>query len=315
MRLRLRTNSLCLTCFFALINTSLSRPVLFAPAYERLVAVAILDRARGPRTAPPLARGIFELAAAAAAGRDNVNADEEVAPAAAARCVPSLAMMREREMRGFRGDGNCPFDVDAAVIVRLEVDAEGNADDEWPAVAGGRSGLRVPPWTAVARVVAAAAREVGFVGGGITARFWLGDSNSGVVNILSPGGEPAFPPPRRELFVMASRTALCGGVFARCAMIALVLDLVTVGSPVGLRIFARELAVGANSLDVDLVGLKMEAFLETLLPPLPPLSLSILLLPPLVPSATVPANSSQGARLVDADEREMPTPSFMALTL
>ena len=208
MRLRLRTNSLCLTCFFALINTSLSRPVLFAPAYERLVAVAILDRARGPRTAPPLARGIFELAAAAAEGRDNDNADEEVAPAAAARCVPSLAMMREREMRGFRGGGNCPFDVDAD-IVRLEVDAEVSADDEgWPAVAGGRSGLRVSPRTAVARVVAAAAREVGFVGDRITARFWFGDNNSGVVNILSPGGEPAFPPPRRELFVMASRTAL-----------------------------------------------------------------------------------------------------------
>jgi hypothetical protein len=144
MRLRLRTNSLCLTCFFALINTSLSRPVLFAPAYERLVAVAILDRTRGPRTAPPLARGIFELEAAAAEGREDDNADEEVAPAAAARCVPSLAMMREREMRGLRVAGNCPFDV-VAVAVRLEVDADVNADDEgWPlvvAVAGGRSGL------------------------------------------------------------------------------------------------------------------------------------------------------------------------------
>jgi hypothetical protein len=97
-------------------------------------------------------------------------------------------------------------------------------------------------------------------------------------------------------------------------MIALVLDLVTV-APLGLRIFARELAVGANSLDVDLVGLKMEAFLETLLPPLPPSSLLILLLPLFVPSAAVPASSSQGTRLVDADEREMPTPSFIALTL
>jgi len=70
IRLRLRTNSLCLTCFFALIKTSLPRPALLAPAYERLVAVAILHRARGARTAPPLARGIFEPPAVATVGRD-----------------------------------------------------------------------------------------------------------------------------------------------------------------------------------------------------------------------------------------------------
>lgn len=149
-------------------------------------------------------------------------------------------------------------------------------------------------------------REDGFVGGGITA--WFG-SNSGVVNILSPRGEPAFPPPR-GLFVMASRTALHGGVLARCAMMALVLDLAMAGgpgaSPVVLRVFARELAVGANSLDVVLVGLKMEALL--LLVVLLPLLL-------LVPSAAIPANSSQGTRAVDVDEREAPTLFFMpALT-
>lgn len=77
MRLRLLTNSLCLTCFFALISTSLPRRALFAPAYERLVAVAILDRTRGPRTAPPLARGIFEPAAVATVGRDDDSLDEE----------------------------------------------------------------------------------------------------------------------------------------------------------------------------------------------------------------------------------------------
>jgi hypothetical protein len=112
MRLRLRTNSLCLTCFFALINTSLPRPALFPPAYERLVAV--LDRTRGARTALlPLARGILELVVAAAAvGR---NDDEEVV-VDAARCAPSLAMMREREMRGFRADSDCPF---AVVVVPL----------------------------------------------------------------------------------------------------------------------------------------------------------------------------------------------------
>ena len=79
IRLRRRTNSLCLTCFFALINTSLPRPTLFAPAYERLVAVAILDRTRGARTAPPLARGIFEPAAVATVGRDDGSLDENVA--------------------------------------------------------------------------------------------------------------------------------------------------------------------------------------------------------------------------------------------
>jgi hypothetical protein len=77
MRLRLRTNSLCLTCFFALINTSLPRPALFEPAYERLVAVAILDRTRGARTAPPLARGIFEPVAIATVGRDDDDSLDE----------------------------------------------------------------------------------------------------------------------------------------------------------------------------------------------------------------------------------------------
>ena len=120
MRLRLRTNSLCLTCFFALISTSLPRPAVFEPAYERLVAVAILDRTRGARAAPPLARGIFELVVATAVGRDDDIADEEVV-APAARCVPSLAIMREREMRGFR---SCPFAVVVDAVVRPAVDAD-----------------------------------------------------------------------------------------------------------------------------------------------------------------------------------------------
>jgi hypothetical protein len=54
-------------------------------------------------------------------------------------------------------------------------------------------------------------------------------------------------------------------------MIVLVLDLLTtpvvvVARPaaVELRIFARELAVGANSLDVVLLGLKMEAAVPVL---------------------------------------------------
>ena len=73
MRLRLRTYSLCLACFFALIKTSLPRLALFAPAYERLVAVPMLDRTRGGRTALPLARGILEPPAE----RDNVDEDAE----------------------------------------------------------------------------------------------------------------------------------------------------------------------------------------------------------------------------------------------
>lgn len=147
---------------------------------------------------------------------------------------------------------------------------------------------------------AAAAREPGFTGGGITA--CLGDSNSGVVNILSlsDGGEPVFEFPPRGLFVMASRTALRGGVLARCAMIVLVLDLETVPVP---RIFPRELAVGANSLDMVLDGLKMDALLRLL-------SLLLLLLPLLlVPSAAVPA--TPGTRPVDVDEREAPLVSFV----
>ena len=278
MRLRLRTNSLCRTCFFALINTSLPRPALFVPAYERLVAVVILDRTRGARAAPALARGIFELAAATAVARnDDGNVDEEDVVAAAARCVPSLAMIREREMRGFRSC--CPFVVvDAGA--RPALNAGGIADDE---VARGRSGLCVPLRVPAASAVAAAAREVGFVGGGMTPR--LGDSNSGVVNILSPRGEPG-------LFVMASRTALRGGVLARCATMMLVLDFAGAAGPrasaPGLRIFARELAVGANNLDVALVGLKIDALL---------LLLALALVP-----------SSRGARPVDV---EAPTLSLM----
>ena len=151
---------------------------------------------------------------------------------------------------------------------------------------------------AAASVEAAAARELGFTGGGITA--CLGDSNNGVVNILflRGGGEPAleFPPPPRGLFVIASRTALRGGVLARCAIIVLVLDLETVLGP---RTFAMELAVGANSLEVTLVGLKMDTFLSLLL---------LLLLLLLVPSATVPATSG---RPVNVDEREAPPVSFV----
>lgn len=156
----------------------------------------------------------------------------------------------------------------------------------------------MPLRVVAASAVAAAAREVGFVGGGMTA--WLGDSNSGVVNILSRG-EPG-------LFVMASRTTLRGGVLARCATMALVLDLAAPAGPrlsaLGPRIFARELAVGAKSLDVVLVGLKMDALLPRLALVL------LLLLLPLVPAAAIPASSSLGARLVDV-EREMPTLSFM----
>jgi hypothetical protein len=109
-------------------------------------------------------------------------------------------MMREREMRGFRADSNCPLVV---VVVRSASDRS-------------RSGLWVPVRVVAASAEAAAVRELGFTGGGITA--CLGDSNSGVVNILSfGGGEPVieFPPPPRGLFVMASSTALCGGVLAR----------------------------------------------------------------------------------------------------
>ena len=138
---------------------------------------------------------------------------------------------------------------------------------------------------------AAAARELGFTGGGITA--CLGDSNNGVVKILSfrGGGEPAleFPPAPRGLFVMASRTALRGGVLARCAIIVFVLDLETVLGP---RTFAMELAVGANSLEVTLVGLKMDTLLSLLL---------LLLLLLLVHSATVLATPGR-----PVDERELP---------
>jgi hypothetical protein len=153
---------------------------------------------------------------------------------------------------------------------------------------------------------AAAARELGFTGDRITAC-------SGVLNILSlgGGGEPVFefppppppppsPPMPRGLFVMASRTALRGGVLARCAMMVLVLDLDMVPGP---RIFPRELAVGANSLDVVLDGLKMDALLR-----LSSLLLLLLLLPLLVPSAAVPA--TPGTRPVDV---EAPLVSFVRM--
>ena len=139
----------------------------------------------------------------------------------------------------------------------------------------------------VASAVAAATREVGLTGGGMTA--WFGESiSSGVVNIF-PGDEGAIPGPPWGLFVIASRTAaLRGDVLARCAIMVLVLDLLIVavtaadpGTAAGLRVFARELAVGANSRDVVLLGLKMEILLLLLL---------------LASSAAIPVLSSEGAR-------------------
>ena len=86
---------------------------------------------------------------------------------------------------------------------------------------------------------------------------------------------------------------------------ALILDLAAAAGPrvsaLGLRVFARELAVGAKSLDVDLVGLKMDALL-------PRLALALALL--LLPAAVTSPNPSPGTRPVDVG-RETPTPSLM----
>lgn len=258
----------------------------------------MLDRTRGVRTALPLARGIFDFKLAAAAPapaeRDGNAAAADDDDVAAARCAPNLAMMREREMRGFRA-GSCPPD----------------------AAAGRRSGLWGSPLAAIvvvvlaaaASVAAAAVSDVGLTGGGMTC---LG--NSGVVNILPwavTGGESAFLP--CGLFVIASRTELRGGVLERCATMLLVLDLTTV-EVVGatavveeeLRIFARELAVGACSLDVVavLLGLKMEALL-----PLPSAVLSSaseafggLVVPLLVEAGATPRCVPRD----NVDERETP---------
>jgi hypothetical protein len=97
-----------------------------------------------------------------------------------------------------------------------------------------------------AKAAAATASEVGRTGGGTAI--------SGELNILLAC---ALPP--RGLFVIASKAELRGGVLARCATMLLVRDLATVEE--GLRVLARELAVGANSLDVavDLLGLNMLA--------------------------------------------------------
>lgn len=274
----------------------------------------MLDRTRAVRTTAllPLARGILEPAPAEA--RDDADDDdakeEEVVVAAAARCAPSLAIMREREMRGFRvGCCSCPVvddgDEGDAGPPRLPVDEE--PAKVTLAVAGDCSRrLWVPLWgvvveEAAASAVAAAAREVGLTGGGMTAcfcfLFWLGDDMSGVVNIFPGRGELAFAFALRGLFVIGSRITLRGGVLERCAMMVLVLDLTTAPGAAGvLRVFARELAVGANSLDVVvLFGLKM---------------VSLLLLP-LAPSA-VPVPE---ANVVDVDERETPMLAFFMPTL
>ena len=87
---------------------------------------------------------------------------------------------------------------------------------------------------------------------------------------------------------------------------ALILDLAAAAGPrvsaLGLRVFARELAVGAKSLDVDLVGLKMDALL-------PRLALALAL--SLLPVAVASANPSPGMRPADVEGRETPIPSFM----
>ena len=258
----------------------------------------MLDRTRGVRTALPLARGIFDFKLAAAAPppaeRDgNAAVDDDVA---AARCAPNLAMMREREMRGFHA-GSCPPDA-----------AAGRRSGLWESPLAAAIVVVVVVLAAAASAAAAAVSDVGLTGGGMTC---LG--NSGVVNILPwavTGGESAFLP--RGLFVIASRTELRGGVLERCATMLLVLDLTTV-EVVGatavveeLRIFARELAVGACSLDVVavLLGLKMEALL-----PLPSAVLSSaseafggLVVPLLVEAGATPRCVPRD----NVDERETP---------
>ncbi len=233
-RLRLRMYSLCLTCFFALISTSLPRCTFFVPAYERLAAVPMLDRVRGVRIVlPPAARsGTLEPPPAA----ERENDDAEGVAEDATRCASSLAMTREREIRGFRPCGCC--------CCRCPV----------AGLADARSGLswRIPD---AARTAAAAASEVGRTGGGTVI--------SGVLNILPPAAELGLLLLPRGLFVIASRAELSGGVLARCAMMLLVLDLVTTG----LRVFARELAVGANNLDVAMVLLGLNMLAVTLLLP------------------------------------------------
>ncbi len=188
----------------------------------------MLDRTRADRTALPLARGILEPPAErdsdddAAIDDDDDVVAEELALAAVARCAPSLAMMREREMRGLRVDGCAVVfvivDDEGDAGARLVVDADANADEPtaelWVALPAA-----VVVVVVAASAVAATAREVGLMGGGMSA--YLGDiSSSGVVNIFPGDDKPAPPLPRprppRGLFVIASRTAaLRGGVLAR----------------------------------------------------------------------------------------------------
>ncbi len=279
-RLRLRMYSLCLTCFFALINTSLPRLALFAPAYERLAAAPMLDRARGVRTAPPLTlAGIFEPPRAAAE-RENDDAEgvvDEDDAAAAARCAPSLAMMREREMCGFRACCCCC----CPLITGLVGDV--------------RSGLVRRSPEAAMTAAAAAASEVGRTGGST--------ASSGVVNILPPAAFPLLPP--RGLFVIASRAELRGGVLARCATMLLVLDLATAPVvAVGLRVFARELAVGANSLDVAVALLGLNMLVATSLLP----SAAVFVAPgPLLVGPGMARRCEPADNEFVADERGRPT--------
>ena len=196
----------------------------------------MLDRTRSVRVALPALTlaGIFEPARECDDDAEGVVA-EDAATAAAARCAPSLAMMREREIRGFR-----------ACCCR-----SGLVDDDDDDARSGLGAPARPP--GATKAAAATASEVGRTGGGT--------ANSGVLNILLALVCP------RGLFVIASRAELCGGVLARCATMLLVLDLAVV---VGLRVLARELAVGANSLDVAvavaLLGLNMVAAALLLLP-------------------------------------------------
>jgi len=165
-------------------------------------------------------------------------------------------MMREREMRGLRAEPGRP----ALVLVIVVVFGDG---EEYPAAGGVRS--RAVAFVVVASAVAAAAREVGLTGGGMTVWFWFwfwfGRSMSGVVNI----------------FLLLPSWRGLGGVLARCwaATIALVLEV--------LRIFASELAVGAKR---RLLGLKIiEGFLSS-----SPLAPSPVVVPKLAP---VPAPLSE----------------------
>lgn len=144
--------------------------------------------------------------------------------ASAARCAPSLAMTREREMRGLRTIVGFGFGSFAGV-----------------GAGGGATGLAVLVWRPVARTDAAAPKETGLARTGINEGLLL--ALRGLLKILPGGVRTLDTLACRGLFVI--RFSANAPPFAAAPLVVRLCSETFGRFETELRVLARELAVGA----------------------------------------------------------------------